>query len=61
MTDTMKETSVSVPNLTTDQCEDTQTSSERSVPNLSSSSSSTNAESSAVSLLETFAAVAFPL
>ena len=54
MTDTMKETSVSVPNLTTEQCEDTAT----SVPNLSSSSSSTNAESSAVSLLETFAAVA---
>merc|ERR1719422_1248219 len=54
MTDTMKETSVSVPNLTTEQCDDTAT----SVPNLSSSSSSTNAESSAVSLLETFAAVA---
>ena len=48
--DSGKETSVSVPNLSSDQAPNP----ERSVPNLSSS----NSDTSAVSLLETFAAVA---
>ena len=49
--DSGKETSVSVPNLSSDQAPNP----DRGVPNLSSSS---NSETSAVSLLETFAAVA---
>merc|ERR1719402_718742 len=51
--DTRKETSVSVPNLTENCVPGTGVPSDRSVPNLAA-----NSEPSAVSLLETFAAVA---
>ena len=52
-TDTRKETSVSVPNLTENCVPGSGVPSDRSVPNLAA-----NSEPSAVSLLETFAAVA---